>query len=581
MNATDIFSASLWLLPAGVPLLLSLALALRSLRPFAEFLAPLAPLAALPASLVAVFTQPGTVVEVPLLLGTRLGLTETTQLFLLFSAGLWLLAGLYARAYLQEDPASGRFFGFFLATMSGNLGLIVARDIVGFYLFFILMSFAAYGMIVYDRTQRAFRAGRVYLVFVVIGETFLLPAMILISAATGTYRLEEVPAAVAESPLRGLIFFLIFAGFGTKVGVLLLHFSLPLAYPASPPPAGAALGGPMIKAGLLGWLVFLPGGEAGAPFWGTVIVVFGVAAAFYGVVIGLTQRTPGTILAYSSISQMGWITTALGAGLLAPEAWPVALTAILVYAAHHALAKSSLFLGLGVARRAQSTHARRLALAGLIIGALALAGAPLTSGAVAKYLLKETTAATPGFWPAALEALLQIGAIGTTLLMGRFLFAVRPGSEPGKLSAGLWLPWTTLLGLVTVGILALPGGSLTTIGLTLSFSTFWPLAAGVLLVWGYIQLRRRTALRTTGLRIPEGDLLVPFIRLLELLRPTWNNIVTARHRASVEPGLRGWRYSPATWTGLTRLENSLGYWALAGTLFIALVVVLVILSGLQ
>ena len=337
------------------------------------------------------------------------------------------------------------------------------------------MSFAAYGMIVHDRTPRAFRAGRIYLIFVVIGETFLLPAMILISAVARTYRLEEVPAAIAESPLRGLIFFLILAGFGTKVGVLLLHFSLPLAYPASPPPAGAVLGGPMIKAGLLGWLLFLPGGEAGTSFWGTIIVTFGVAAAFYGVIVGLTQNTPGTVLAYSSISQMGWISAALGIGLLDPGSWPIALTAILVYAAHHALAKSSLFLGLGVARRAQSTRARRLALAGLLVGALALAGAPLTSGAVAKYLLKEATATTPGSWPLALETLLQIGAIGTTLLMGRFLFAVRPGSEVGKLSAGLWLPWAAQLGLATVGILALPGGPLTTVGLTLSFSTLWPL----------------------------------------------------------------------------------------------------------
>ena len=573
MNATDIFSATLWLLPAGVPLLLSLALAARSLRSFAKFLAPLA---ALPAFLLAVFTQPGVVVEVPVLLGTRLGLTETTQLFLLFSAGLWLLAGLYARAYLKDDPASGRFFEFFLATMSGNLGLIVARDVVGFYLFFILMSFAAYGMIVHDRTPSAFRAGRIYLIFVVIGETFLLPAMILVSTATGTYRLEEVPAAVAESPLRGIIFFLILAGFGTKVGVLLLHFSLPLAYPASPPPAGAALGGPMIKAGLLGWLIFLPGGEAGTTFWGTVIVAFGISAAFYGVIVGLTQRSPGAVLAYSSISQMGWISAALGVGLLSPEAWPIALTAILVYAAHHALAKSSLFLGLGVARRAESTRAHRLALAGLFLGALALAGAPLTSGAVAKYLLKETTGTTPGFWPLVLETLLQIGAIGTTLLMARFLFTVRPGSESEKLSAGLWLPWAAQLGMATVGILGLPGSPLTTVGLTISFSTFWPLAVGIFLVWGFLQLRQRTSIGT-GTQIPEGDLLVPLVRLLEFLSRTWNSGFAARNRTSSSGD---GRHGDSRGAGvLIQVEDSLRYWTLAGTMLIALVVVLVVLVG--
>ena len=575
MNVGDIFSVVFWLLPWGVPLLLSILLAPQSSRSSAEFLAPVA---ALPAFLLAVFARPGTVVEVPLLLGTRFGLTGTTQLFLLFSAGLWLFAGLYARAYLADDPASGRFFGFFLATMSGNLGLIVARDVVGFYLFFILMSFAAYGIIVHEGTPRSFRAGRIYLIFVVIGETFLLPAMILISTVTGTYRLEDVPAAVTESPLQGLIIFLVLAGFGTKVGVLLLHFSLPLAYPASPPPAGAALGGPMIKAGLLGWLIFLPGGETGTTFWGTVIVVFGVTAAFYGVIVGLTQRKPGTVLAYSSISQMGWISAALGVGLFSPASWPVALTAVLVYAAHHALAKSSLFLGLGVARRAGSTRARRLALAGLLVGALALAGAPLTSGAVAKYLLKEATSTTSGSWPLALEALLQIGAIGTTLLMARFLFTIRPGSEAGKLSIGLWLPWVAQLILATVGILALPGGPLEAVGLTLSFSTFWPLGVGVLVVLGFLQLRQRMNLGT-GPPIPEGDLLVPFVRLLELSRRAWNSGAAARNGASDGTGFREGRYEAGAAAGLLRLESSLGYWALAGTLFIALVAALVVLVG--
>ena len=107
MNVTDFLSVILWTLPWGVPLLLAVLLAPRGLRSFVGLLAPVA---ALPAFLVAVFVRPGTVVEVPLLLGTRFGLTGTTQLFLLFSAGLWLFAGFYARAYLADDPASGRFF---------------------------------------------------------------------------------------------------------------------------------------------------------------------------------------------------------------------------------------------------------------------------------------------------------------------------------------------------------------------------------------------------------------------------------------------------------------------------------------
>lgn len=573
MSPGDFLSPILWTLPVTLPLLLVLLLALRSLRALAESLAPLA---ALPAFLLAVFAETGTVVELPLLLGMRFGFTETTQLFLLFSAGLWLFAGLYARAYMVGEAASSRFFGFFLATMGGNLGLALARDVVGFYLFFILMSFAAYGLIVHDGTPQAFRAGRVYLVLAVVGEAFLLPGMILVSVVTGTYRLEEVPTAVAESPLRGLSFFLILAGFGTKVSILPLHFSLPLIYPASPPPAAAALSGPVIKAGLLGWLLLLPAGETAAPFWGALVVVAGLAAAFYGVVIGLMQDNAATVLAYSSISQLGWITVGLGVGLLVPEAWPFILTVVLVYAAHHALAKSSLFLGLGVAGRSTSVQTRRLAFTGLLLAALVLAGAPLTSGAVAKYLLKEATETAPGAWSVALKVLLQAGAVGTALLMGRFLFVVRPGFAPGKLSAGLWLPWAAQLALTTIGILALPEGPLETVGLTLSFSTLWPLVVGALLVGGFWWLRRKTELGSVP-RIPEGDLLVPLVRLLGLSRRVWETGrgIAVRGPHPLPAGARTKNEKGSREASLIWLEVGLRYWTIAGLAFLALVLIII------
>lgn len=563
----------LWLLPAGVPLLLSVALALRSLRPTVLLLAPLA---ALPALVLAIILRPGEIVEIPLMLGTRLGVTEATQVFLLFSAGLWLLAGLYARAYLRGDPGAHRFFGFFLATMAGNLGLVIARDVVSFYLFFILMSFAAYGMIVHDGTPRALRAGRIYVIFAVIGEAFLLPAMILVSVAARAYRLEEVPAAVAESPLQGLIIFLVFCGFGTKAGAVLLHFSLPVAYPAASPPAGAALGGPMIKAGLLGWLGFLPAGEPASTFWATFIIVAGLAAAFYGVVVGLFQQAPGAMLAYSSISQMGWISVALGAGLLSPNAWPLALSAVLVYAGHHAVAKGSLFLGLGVARRAQGVTAQRLALAGLALGAFAIAGAPLTTGAVAKYALRGITGSAPAAWPAVIETLLQVGAVGTTLLMGRFLLTVRPGTETSKLSPALWTPWAAQLALIAFGILALPG-ALAALGRTLSFSTLWPVTLGVLLVGALWLSRRRTNLSMP--RLPEGDVMIPLVRALT---------PAARSATRRPPPVLSWtageqgRNADRPDGGpLDEVESGLRYWTVAGTVFVALIIGFVLLVSVS
>ena len=103
-----------------------------------------------------------------LLLGSRLGLDETSRPFLFFTAILWLASGIFALGYLAKDSRRHVFMFFFLLAMSGNLGLIVAQDVVSFYVCFALMSFASYGLVVFNGSAEAIRAGRVYIVLVVI-----------------------------------------------------------------------------------------------------------------------------------------------------------------------------------------------------------------------------------------------------------------------------------------------------------------------------------------------------------------------------------------------------------------------------
>ncbi|MDQ4106380.1 MAG: NADH-ubiquinone oxidoreductase, partial [Actinomycetota bacterium] len=247
-----------WILSLALPLSLAAAMFVSLLRSLAQALAPFSTMPALGLAL----SGTGSSAEIPwLLFGIQLGLDGTTRVFLLFTAVLWTLAGLYARSYLKEDPKKYRFFASYLVTMTGNLGLIMARDLASFYLFFTLMSFTAYGLVVHEGTNRVRYAARVYLVMTVIGEAFILPA-VLITAATGATDLDAVAAGVAIAPTRDLIIALALVGFGVKAGALVLHVWLPLAHPAAPTPASAVLSGTMIKAGLLGWVFFLPLGEA-------------------------------------------------------------------------------------------------------------------------------------------------------------------------------------------------------------------------------------------------------------------------------------------------------------------------------
>lgn len=502
------------------PLVLALGLLFRAGRPV---VAVLSPLAALPALLAAALWSPGETraLEIPwLLVGTRLGLDETTRVFLVFTAILWGGAALYARGYLtgHEGAGKARFYGFLLFTMAGNLGLILARDLASFYLFFVLMSFASYGLIVHDQTRRARRAGNVYLSMVLVGEAFILPATLL-AAATATTDIGSLPEAVAASPARDAIIGLALAGFGVKAGALPLHLWLPLAHSAAPTPASVVLSGAMIKAGLLGWITFLPGGELSMGGWGLLLICGGMIAAFAAIVAGLVQEERKTLLAYSSISQMGFMTAGLGCGLVVPEAWPVSLLAVTLYAAHHALLKGALFLGVGVYNRSGGRSVLPV-LAGMGVLGLAVAGAPFTSGAAAKEYLKEAVYPLPGFVPGLVETLLQAAAVGTTLIMVRLLYGMWLSGGAGgaaKTSGGrpplaMLLPWAALVAAVILYPLTIPAPPGGPAGALLTTSALWPPVMGVLLALAAVFLYRRAG-AARGLwrrwsKIPEGDLLV-------------------------------------------------------------------------
>ncbi|AKF86939.1 hypothetical protein MFUL124B02_35870 [Myxococcus fulvus 124B02] len=512
----------------GVPLVLTVAVMLPATRKGGVLLAPWA---ALPT--VVLGLSAGATVSWPhVLLGMRLyAPDEVTRTYLLFTGVLWLFSGLFARGYLREDGRKASFWGFYLATLVGNVGAVLARDMASFYLFFAMMTFCAYGLVVHSRDERAARAGRVYIIMALVGEVLLLAAFFLIAGTRINLMFDEVPRVVAEAPERTLICVLILAGFGVKVGVLLLHMWLPLAHPVAPAPGSAVLSGTIIKVGVLGWLRFLPLGEASVPEVGQVLVALGLAASFYGVLVGLTQKEAKTVLAYSSISQMGFLTLAVGLALGAPEAAPVLVGAVLVYATHHSLAKGLLFLGAGLVHETGRRGWRAVVVwVGLVWAGLEIAGAPLTSGALAKLSLKSAEAVAHA--PEVVPTLLSLAAVGSTLIMARFLVTVLPDApEQGtRDTGGMWLSWVLLLVVDTVLLVWPPVGSEFLPKLLEPknvWSSAWPVALGVAVSAVAWRMGRSVP------EIPAGDVLWPLSRLV---LPGWRLMTRGAEREESKPG---------------------------------------------
>ncbi|MEZ5582468.1 MAG: complex I subunit 5 family protein [Candidatus Competibacteraceae bacterium] len=470
------------------------------LRGVASALIPIATLLPLPLVIV-----PELAIELPwLLLGTRLGTDRISALFLALVCVLWTTAGFYAKTYLAQDAERTRFNTFFLLTFTGNLGLTLAFDAVSFYLFFALMSFAAYGLIVHDGSLEARRAGRVYLIMAVIGEACLLSALLMIGIQAGNVDLREWGPSLADSPTQDWIISLVLMGFGIKMGAVPLHVWLPLAHPCAPTPASAVLSGIIIKAGLLGWLRFLPVGALALPDWGILCLSVGMFSAFFGAAVGVFQERAKTVLAYSSISQMGLITALLGVALAVPSVWPLSLIVLLLFSVHHGLAKAALFLGVGI-----TNSGPRWTGWVLTLPALALVGAPLTSGALIKPFFKEAALNAPGSWSLWMPWLLTLSSIATGLLMVRFLVLAWPSNPHSRLSFALGIPWVTLLAmllLLPVWIDSIQPGLF-----LLSLQPESLLNAGLILVSvGAIAGVAWVIGRESGLclHLPEGDLLV-------------------------------------------------------------------------
>ncbi|WP_041787294.1 complex I subunit 5 family protein [Rhodomicrobium vannielii] len=557
------------LLLAGVlwPLLCTCLFAFRATTPLALTLAPWGALPALAAGFLA---GQGEVRMSFLLLGSELGLDATGQSFLLSTALLWLLAGVFARGYFGQSDRQPCFYALFLLTMAGNLLLVISLDGLSFYLGFALMSFAAYGLVIFDSNAAAFRAGRVYILLVVLGEAMILVALLLAAKTAGSTSFAAIRDSLGTAETGPLVIALALVGFGIKAGLLGLHVWMPLAYTSAPIPASAVLAGAMINAGLLGWVHLLPLGENAFPVAASVFLILGLVTAFYGVAVGLFQRNPKTVLAYSSMSQMGIMSAAIGVGLIAPSAWALLLPAVVFYAVNHGLSKGTLFLGLGFADN-DFRMRWRWAWIALWLPALSLAGAPFTSGMLAKSQMKAQFLQAPEPWEAALHVLIPVSSLATAILMARLLYLVRPVPDAQSASPAWALAWPWFLALVSVAFSAwwfVPQMPL--LDMKAIMDTLWPVLASaaialIVLRWGLFR---------GAPSIPAGDNLIWVESGLEALCRAWRQqlaVISSQKLAFQRLSARVPVLAEAASAALGRTEARLTRWRVAAQLVILII----------
>ena len=394
---------------------------------------------------------PGAITEVvPWISGLQLELAfrmdALAWVMSLLVLGVGALVLVYCARYFEnKDDYLGGFGAQLLAFAGVMFGLVIANDLLLLFIFWELTTVLSYLLIGYARTRLSARRSALQaLVVTTAGGLAMLVGLIILGETAGTYRiqaiLDEAPALIA-GPASGAVsaaVVLILIGAITKSALIPFHFWLPGAM-AAPTPVSAYLhAAAMVKAGI--YLVArLAPGFADTPPWLPIVLGLGLATMLVGGYRALRQTDIKLILAYGTVSQLGFLTMVLGLG--APDAALAGLALLLA----HGLFKATLFLVVGIIDHQAGTRdirelsgvygsARALALVA-VIGTASMAGIPPLAGFVAKESVFEafvhyTSESGTGSW---LLAGLVLGSVLTFAYSARFLwgaFAVKPGVEP-------------------------------------------------------------------------------------------------------------------------------------------------------
>ncbi len=377
------------------------------------------------------------------------------------SALIWLAALLASVDYMRPDNRARRYYVCLLLTLTGVLGTFLAADFLTLILFFEMMTLASYFLVVHAGSRQSIRAGTLYLLLSLAGGLILVLGAAVLHHSIGTVSLSaRLSTASYLAPT------LLSIGFAVKAGLVPLHVWLPEAHPVAPAPASAVLSGIMIKTGAYGILRSLLLLEPGAiaQNLGLLLMLLAGVSMLAGVGMALLQSNAKRMLAYHSVSQMGYVLMGVGAAAYLGAGDPLGFAGGIYHMVNHALFKSALFLAVG-AVYIRTGELDMYRLGGLwrhmplttflaLIAALGIAGVPGLNGYASKTVLHH--ALHHAAYSAPVLSLVEwafvitgAGTVCSFIKFMSFVFFGRPRShyrgEPGE-----GLP--TLAGL---GILAL------------------------------------------------------------------------------------------------------------------------------
>jgi multicomponent K+:H+ antiporter subunit A len=397
--------------------------------------------------------------------------------------GIGLLVVIFGHFYLYKGEATGRFFASLMLFQGAMLGIVIAGNVLLLLVFWELTSLSSFLLIGFWQHKAEARQGaRMALAVTGGGGLALIGGMVLLGLAAGSFDLATILErgdAVRASPLYPAILGLTLLGCFTKSAQFPFHFWLPHAM-AAPTPVSAYLhSATMVKAGVF-LLARLWPVLAGTEVYTVIVSSVGLVTMVFGAVVALFRHDLKSILAYSTISQLGLLVMLLGFSL------EMAALAAVLHILNHAAFKAALFMSAGIVEHETGTrHIRRLGglakampITALVatLAAASMAGLPPLGGFISKeMMLYETPEVVLFGLPWLVPVLATIGAtfsVGYSLRLAWHLFfgqprEVEPFARAHDPGIGMWAApalltaLAVLLGLIPMTLAAPLVGAVT------------------------------------------------------------------------------------------------------------------------
>jgi proton-translocating NADH-quinone oxidoreductase chain M len=286
------------------------------------------------------------------------------------------------------------YFALYLTFSMGMLGTVLATNLIEFYVFFELMLVPSFFLIAFYGYGARRRIALMFFFWTHAGAVVLLLGLLAMGFFAGGFDFDTIRANASNIPAQWLplIVFALVIGLGVKLAAFLLHIWLPYAHAEAPTPVSALLSPAMIGIGAYGllrlWMELLTGSYEQYSLY---INMWGLATMIYGGAMALMQDDIKKVLAYSSISQMGYILFGLSSESI------LGITGGTMMYVSHGLGKAILFMMAGsiILQTGTRSMAKLGGLAGkmpytaviAMIGALTIIGIPATSGFMAEWIL--------------------------------------------------------------------------------------------------------------------------------------------------------------------------------------------------